>query len=333
VSVSTSAQLLSALAASSPSDIVLADGVYDNAAAFRNANDHRLYAAHLGGAVFHAGIVLGGNFGPGGALLRGLAFDVTDPAKTFEGGIVQTWGNSGRNAQILDTSLNGNNAVESGILARQVEGLVVQRVTVANVQDYGISEDNNIQGATIATPALLEDISVANVSRPTPKSSDGRAEACIWLGNKATLRRARVSNCAWDGLWAGTAFSGGLVTDLSVSSTPVGVYLEHFTTNSTFQNMRVAGNVETGLICEWADPAWGSRPGCVGDTIQDSTFDTTRAGVVLDQGTTNVTIHGCRFLNQSWAAVANYLGIGNTATANDYTGIGAGAVAYTTSHG
>jgi hypothetical protein len=333
VNVSTAAQLVAALAVSSPSDIVLADGVYDNAAPFSDANDHRIYAAHLGGAVFHAGIVLGGNFGPGGALLRGLAFDVTDPAKTFEGGIVQTWGNSGRGAQILDTSLNGNNAVQSGILAHQVEGLVVQRVTLANFQSYGLSEDNNTQGAVIAKPALLEDISVANVSRPTPKSSDGTAEACIWLGNTATLRRARVANCAWDGVWAGTAFSGGLVTDLTVSSTPTGVYLEHFTTNSTFQNMHIGGNVTTGVNCEWADPAWGSKPGCVGDTIQDSTLDTTRTGVYLDQGTANVSIHGCHFVNQRWAAVTNYLGVGNTTAGNDYTGIGAGAVAYTTAHG
>ena len=68
-------------------------------------------------------------------------------------------------------------------------------------------------------------------------------------------------------------------------------------------------------------------------SVVAGTRDTTRAGVYLDQGTTNVTIHGCRFLNQSWAAVANYLGVGNTATGNDYTGIGAGAVGYTTAHG
>jgi hypothetical protein len=332
VSVSTSAQLLTALAATTPSDIVLADGVYDNPAPFSDANDHRIYAAHLGGATLHAGIVLGGNFGPGGALVRGLAFDVADPAKTFEGGVIQTWGPSGRNAQVLDSSITGNAAVQTGILARQVEGLVVQRVALANFQSYGLFVDENVQGATVATPPVLEDIAVANVSRPTPASSNGTAEACIWLGNTATLRRAKVSNCAWDGLWAGTAFSGGLVTDLTVSATPVGLYLEHYTTNSTFQNMLVGGNVSTGVNCEWADPAWGSKPGCNGNTIQNSTFDTTRAGVYLDQGTNGVTVRGCRFLNQSWAAIGNYLGSGNSASGNDYSGVGPGAVGFTTNH-
>jgi hypothetical protein len=276
--------------------------------------------------------VLGGNFGPGGALLRGLAFDVSDPAKTFEGGVVQTWGQSGRGARILDTTFDGNNAVQSGILARQVEGLVVRRVVVANFQSYGVFEDQNVQGATIAKPALLEDISVSNVSRPKPKSSNGRAEACIWLGNTATLRRAKVRHCAWDGLWAGTAFTGGLVTDLDVGSTPIGLYLEHYTTNSTFENMRVGGNVAIGVNCEWADPAWGSRPGCVGNTIRDSTFDTTRAGVYLDEGTTDVTVRNCRFLNQTWAAIGNYRGSANSFVGNDIASLAGGAVGYTTAH-
>ena len=65
--------------------------MYDNSGPFSDANDHHLYAAHLGGAVFHTGIVLGGNFGPGGAVVRGLTFSVSDPAKAFEGGVIQTW--------------------------------------------------------------------------------------------------------------------------------------------------------------------------------------------------------------------------------------------------
>lgn len=329
--VSTSAQLLAALANGTPMDIVLADGTYDNATPFSNANDHRIYAAHLGRAILNAGVIFGGNFGPGGGLVRGVAFDVSDPNKTFEGGIVQTWGPSGRGTRILDTTFDGHSAVQSGILARQVEGLVVQRVVLQNFQSYGLFEDVNAQGATI-TPALLEDISVSNVSRPTPKSSNGTAEACIWLGNTATLRRARVRNCAWDGLWAGTAFSGGLVTDLDVDSTPVGLYLEHYTSDSTFQNMRVGGSVSIGVTCEWADPSWGSKPGCSGDTIQNSTFDTQRAGVYLDEGTIGVNVVGCRFLHQSWAGIGDYLGNGNAYSGNDFTGIGGSAIAVSKTH-
>ena len=141
--VSTSAQLLAALASTTPTDIVLADGTYDNVAPFSDANGHRIYAAHLGGAILTAGVIFGGNFGPGGGLIRGVAFDVSDPNKTFEGGIVQTWGQSGRNSRILDTTFNGHSTVQSGILARQVEGLVVQRVVLQNFQSYGLFEDEN----------------------------------------------------------------------------------------------------------------------------------------------------------------------------------------------
>ena len=57
-----------------------------------------------------------------------------------------------------------------------------------------------------------------------------------------------------------------------LDGTPVGAYLEHFTTGSTFQNMRIGANVGTGVLCEWADPAWGSVPACDGNFIQDSTI-------------------------------------------------------------
>jgi hypothetical protein len=54
--------------------------------------------------------------------------------------------------------------------------------------------------------------------------------------------------------------------------------------------------------------------------------------VYLDQGTNGVTVRGCRFLNQSWAAIGNYLGSGNSASGNDYSGVGPGAVGFTTNH-
>jgi hypothetical protein len=53
--------------------------------------------------------------------------------------------------------------------------------------------------------------------------------------------------------------------------------------------------------------------------------------VYLDQGTTGVTIHGIKFLNQSWAAIGDYMGVNNTYSSNDYSGVDAGAM--TVSHG
>src|SRR2546427_4026876 len=77
ITVTTSAGLISALANGTPQNIVLASGVYDNAAPFTNAAGHHLYSATLGGAVLNAGLVMGGNSGPGGGSVQGLAFNVS----------------------------------------------------------------------------------------------------------------------------------------------------------------------------------------------------------------------------------------------------------------
>ena len=125
VTVSTSAELKQALETNA--DIVVADGVYDNAGPFVDVNGNRVYGQHLGGAVFKAGFVLGGNWGTGHGLIQGLAFDVSDPSKVLQGSIVHVWG-TGAGSQILDSTFNGHGVVPSGILARQVDGLVVRRV-------------------------------------------------------------------------------------------------------------------------------------------------------------------------------------------------------------
>ncbi|MGH3049806.1 MAG: hypothetical protein ACRDLK_06580 [Gaiellaceae bacterium] len=311
---------------------MLADGTYDGSGAFSDSNDDHLYAEHLGGAVLHAGVVLGGNFGPGRALVRGLAFDISDPAKTFQGAAINVWGASGRDVSVLDVTVDGNSAIETGILARQVEGLVVARVVLRNFTDDGLTADENDRNAVVAKPMLIEDISVSGVSRPVPRSSNGTAEACIWLGNTATLRRASVSGCAWMGVWTGTAFHNGLVTDVTATNTPVGVYLEHFTTDSTFQHLQVGHGVKTGVNCEWADPAWGGVPACDGDTIQDSAFDTSDVGVYLDEGTKDTVVRRCSFTGQSFAAIGNYKGDGNSFSGNDYSGLGAGVPGVSTAH-
>ena len=329
IPVNSTMGLLAALASSSPSDIVLANGLYDHSGAFTNPNGHRIYAASPGGAVFRAGFSLGGNWGPGGALLQGLAFDVSDPAKTLNSSIVHVWG-TGKNSRLLDLSFNGHRALAAAVVVRQPEGFVAQRLVVREFTDFGILVDANQQNLTLAAPSLVEDVDVAGVGRG--KTSNGTSEACVWLGNSVTLRRARLRNCDWMGLWTGTANSGSLHEHLDIDATPVGVYLEHFTTGSTFQRMRIGTQVTTGVLCEWADPAWGSRPGCVGDVFQDSTIASSRVGVYLDEGTTRTTVRRVVFANQSWAAIGNYRGVENTFGGNDYSSIDAGAVGVSDAH-
>jgi hypothetical protein len=332
VTIADSAQLKQALAGPTK-DIVVADGVYDSSSPFVNVNGHRVYAQHLGGAVFRAGFVLGGNWGPGHGVLQGLAFDVSDSSKVLEGSIVHVWG-TGAGSQVLDTTFDGHGVIPSGVLARQVEGVVVRRVVARNFRDGGVIVDPNVASYDPSTPPVLEDIDSANVTWPVARASNGTSEACVWVGVTATVRRIKARNCAWEGLWVGSGTRNSVFEDLDLDDTGIGIYIEHFATNSTFRRVHAGPNVDRGATCEWADPVWGNRPACTDNVFEDSTFDTRVIGVYLDEGTTRTTVRRSVFLNQRCGAIGNYAGVGNLwdTSGNDYRGLRAGAVPVYTHH-
>ena len=304
--------------------IVLAPGSYDSRQPFFNPYGHRIYAARHGQAVLRAGLSLGGNEGAGGALVRGVVVDVDEPRRTVDGAAIAVWG-TGARSRILDTTLRGNGVVPAGVAARRPDGLVVRRVVVRGFTDFGVLADaNDVDRGKLREPLTVEDVDVARVGRPDPGSSNGRAEACVWIGNTGSVRRVRARSCAWSGLWTGTATHGAAFDEIDVDHTPTGVYIEHFTHDSTFRRLRIGPDVRIGLTAEWADPAWGRRPASVGNLIEDSRFDSRVAGVYLDEGTTRTTIRRSTFVSQAWAAIGDYRGNGNAAYANDYQGSGRG---------
>jgi hypothetical protein len=329
--VSSSAQLISALSGRRPRDIVLAAGAYDYAEPFSNPHGHRLYAARLGRAVLRAGIVLGANDGPGGPVLRGLRFDVAQPAKTLHGAIVHVWG-SARNARVLDTWLDGNGVVDSGLTVRQPEGFVARRIVARSFRSYGVLVDPNESDYRARSPYSLSDLDVSQVARPVPGSSDGKAEACVWLGSGGNVRRVRVRRCALIGVWTGTANDGSLVVDTSVDRTQVGIYLEHFTSRGTFRRLRIGPNVSRGINAEWANPDRGGRPASTDNVILDSYFSTVLVGVYLDEGTTRTSIMRSKFVGQRWAAIGDYRGIENRYDENDFSGLAPDAVPVSYEH-
>jgi hypothetical protein len=264
--------------------------------------------------------------------VRGIVFDVEQRSRTLDGAIISVWGTS-RHARVLDTVLRGHGVVGSGLIARQPEGLVVERVIARGFTNYGIAVDaNQLNRGKLADGFRLADLDIAGVVRPEPGSSDGRAEACIWIGNTGTLRRSRVRSCGWTGLWTGTATHGATVDQLDVDGTRTGVYLEQYTTDSTFRRLRVGPRVRIGLVAEWASPAWNGKPASVGNVIETSHFETSLAGVYLDEGTTRTTINHSTFAGQRWAAIGDYRGVDNTYSANDYRGIAAGAARVSKKH-
>src|SRR6266516_3092912 len=185
--VSSSAELASALADGRREAIVLAPGIYDYPRPFSDRDGDQIFASRLGRSVLRAGIALGANSGPSGALVRGIRFDVRDPAKTLHGAIIHVWGSATR-AAVLDTWLTGHGAIDAGLVVRQPEGFVGRRIVATGFRSYGVAVDPNDVHYRARLPFSLRDIAVSHVARAVPGSSRGTAEACLWLGSTGNVK-------------------------------------------------------------------------------------------------------------------------------------------------
>jgi hypothetical protein len=329
--VSSSSDLAAALANGRREAIVLAPGVYDNPRPFADRDGDRLYAARVGRAVLKAGVVLGANAGPPGASIRGLTFNVRDRAKTLHGAIVHVWG-SASHASVLDTRFYGHGRIETGLLVRQPLGFVARRIVAEGFRSYGVLVDPNDLHYRTRAPFALSDLSISRVRRPLRGSSNGRAEACLWLGSPGTAKRVSARRCGITGIWTGTATHGSRVVDATIDRTPVGIYIEHYTTDTTFNRVRVGPDVNRGVNAEWSNLAAGRKPASSDNVIEDAYFRTRHVGVYLDEGTTRTVVRRSVFVGQGWAGIGDYLGRGNTYYVNDFDAIGPTAVAVTHDH-
>jgi hypothetical protein len=326
--VTSSSQLASALSDGRREAIVLAPGIYDAEHPFADREGDQIYASRLGRSVLRAGIVLGGNSGPPGALIRGLTLSVSDPRKTLHGDAIHVWG-SAANASVLDTRIDGHGVLDAGLVVHQPNGFVARRIVARRFLSYGVVVDPNDFDFKTRSPYSLRDLRVSRVSRNVPGSSNGTAEACLWLGSRGTVQRASVQRCAISGIWTGTAMTGSRIEDAIVARSRVGIYIEHYTTGTTFRRLRLGPSVTRGVNAEWANRG---RPASVDNVIQDAYFRTSHVGVYLDQGTTRTVVRHCVFAGQDWAAIGDYLGLDNQYYDNDFAAIAAGAVSVSHDH-
>src|SRR5436190_13878488 len=329
--VSSSAGLIAALSNRRRDTIVLAPGIYDNSEEFADTEGDRIYASRVGRAVLRAGIVLGGNNGPPGALIRGLNFSVSDPRKTLQGDVVHVWG-SASGARVLDIRIDGHGVIGAGLVVHQPAGFVARRVVARRFLSYGIVVDPNDFNYTTTSPYSLRDLTIAHVSRRVAGSSNGTAEACLWLGSRGRVERVSVRNCAISGIWTGTAMKDSRVEDATIAHSRVGIYIEHFTTGTTFRRLRFGAGVTRGVNAEWANHAQGGRPASVDNVIEDAYFRTSHVGVYLDQGTTRTVVRHCVFVGQDWAGIGDFLGVDNQYYDNNFDGLAPGAVAVSYDH-
>jgi hypothetical protein len=345
VLVSTATQLYSALAAGAKT-IELADGTYGGSSYFSDSGSS-LYAQHPLAATLTAGLVVGGNYGPGALTVQGLAFDVSNSSATFQNSELNIWGAAGEGTQVLDSTFDGNWSVGVGLLALNPDGLVAQRLQFTDFTDEGIRATNNqLASYGSATPKIqsISDISVDGVSRSTPGSSDGTAEAGLWIGEPvvAGVHRIKIRNVAWSGIETCNNSWNTNFTDLDINMsgpyayTGVAVYLEHFSIGDTFTNFSITGS-KVGFNAEWNDGTPGNEA-AQNDTIQDGTIDANgwtnghTAGVFLDQGTGSITISGVTFQNQNWAGIGAYLNSGTNSFSGNTYQLPPGAVSVSTGH-
>ena len=346
VTVTSSSGLSSALNSSTPQDIVLTDGVYDNSVAFENSNGHRLYSQRLGGAVIKAGLVMGSNYGAPGGSVQGVVFDVSDPAKVLGGGIVHIWGAGGAQSKVLDCVFRGNKVIPQGLLAYNADGLVAQRLQFYGFMNEGIrASDNQAVSYGGATPKInsISDIYVDGVTNSTPGASDGTAEAGLWIGQPVVngVRRIKVRNVSWSGIETVNNSWDTTFSDLDIDmagpneAAGVGIYLEHFNYRNTFRNFSIRG-ANVGINAEWADPGWGGVAGSHFTSITSGLLDASGAsgsrlvGIYLDEGSESTTVSDVVFRNQTWAAIGAYKNVGtNSFSGNDYSGLTPGAAGIT----
>jgi hypothetical protein len=334
--VTNGAELVSALSEPAQKDIVLADGVYDLSAGqhFVDANGSRLYAEHVGGAVLRAGLEVGANGSRSGAIVQGLAFDLSDPSKTFQDAAIDVWGNAGKDLEVLDCTFDGHWAVGVGVQAFQPDGLVAQRLVIEHFRDNGLRASDNVPvdyGTRTRAAGLISDIVVDGVSRDVPGSSDGRAEAGLWIGEPVAggVHRVRVRNVALSGIETVNNAFDTVFTDLDIdmsgprASRGVGVYLEHYSEHLVFDRFVIRGSV-VGFNAEWDDGTAGNAAAHF-TTIENGVVDAEgwpsgrSIGVSLDAGTESTTVRRVTFRHQSFAAIESFRTVGaNSFSANTF---------------
>ena len=85
-------------------------------------------------------------------------------------------------------------------------------------------------------PFALSDLTISRVRRPLRGSSNGRAEACLWLGSPGSAKRVSVRRCGITGIWTGTATRGSN-DDGASGSTASGSMVRSRTSSFSPRNM------------------------------------------------------------------------------------------------
>ncbi len=249
---------------------------------------------------------------------------------------------------MLDSTFEGNWAIEFGLDAVNPNGLVARRLEFSAFTNGGLRASDNLStsyGGSTAVINSISDISVNGVSESTPGASGGTGEAGLWIGQPVThgVHRIAIKNVSISGIETVNNAWNTTFSDLNIDmsgpdeSTGVGVYLEHFSRNLVFTHFSIRG-ARHGFNAEWDDGVGGN--GAAHDvTIENGVIDAAgtttsgkQVGVYLDQGTAATRVTDVTFESQNGAGIVAFENIGRKEFAGNTYRLSRGAVRLSTNH-
>lgn len=201
----------------------------------------------------------------------------------------------------------GTRAFSPAAFVRTALPATIRKLDVRNMTEYGVGSQQWYP-PKVATPGrtLIEDCIVEHVAAVPPLSSNGTSEACAWIGNPSDVRRLRLTDGAWMGMWTGSRCIGSVIEDVTIEGPGVGLYCEHTTKDSTFRRFKIATD-GPGIVLEWwyrhspgpyvGDGEMQGTSGCVFEDMDIfcPTGDDKTSGIFADAGTFGCVFRRIRF--------------------------------------
>jgi parallel beta helix pectate lyase-like protein len=214
---------------------------------------------------------------------------------------VEVWG-AHSDVSVQDSRLDGGGVAGAGVFVLGSDASrasSVLRTRIAGYRAYGI---NFAQRAYDRPRAALHAVALDNriTGIQDLSAASGTHEGGIWTGGvAAAIVGNHIRDAGTDGIQTVGSSTRVTVAANDIANTPVGIYLEHETTDSLFARNRIA-DVTTGINVEWRYDNAGSS----GNTFVANRIDEPDdAGVFVDVGGDRNRIVGNLIVGGSGPAV------------------------------
>lgn len=130
---------------------------------------------------------------------------------------------------------NGGNTQPQWRFDYSVGPLTVEKQYIHDYTSYGYGLMQwPAQPSPPGVRSKITDLHVKHISRNPPRSSDGTAEADLWVGQTADVMRVLLESAAWMQIWTGARHYNSGWSDVTMRDTQlVGWYPEHNTWDTT----------------------------------------------------------------------------------------------------